>query len=280
MRVPKDLQALIEHLAATEDAFGDWQLGRKGSLTRFYPADEVELVALAEKAYLPFAGSYSGGVLTLDLSSDDIEKATVIDFDSEGGITVLGTSFSDFLSLLASDDGNPEEDGRTVAPTLRAWILARGVKSHPSFAARMGELGEMTRQANMRWSAAMREASQRLRPDEVLDYKLVLGESLGGIAIGDAAREQAPFIVKSKLGKVESLTLFSGRHEARTPDGTNFMYMRASDAMAWLTTHGFTPVMDRGAIQAPDAKLRLRISAAGSGRAADPWVYSITLQDG
>lgn len=277
MNLPKHLRALTDHLANTEDRFGDWQLARKGSLTPFYPPEEELLVAEAEKNFLPFAGSFSGGVLVLDLANDDIEQAAVIEFDSEGGITVLGTSFSDFLSTLASEDGNPEEDGRTVEPAMRAWILSQGLMPHPSFAGRLAELGESTRQANIRWNELLRHASRRLRPDEIIDYSIMLGESFGGVALDDIRARKSPFLLKPRSGEPEAVILYAGRHEARTTDGVNFMFMPASEAMSWLISHRYEPIQDRGHILAPKAKLRLRVSPAGAGRNAAPWVQSIEM---
>jgi hypothetical protein len=53
----------------------------------------------------------------VDTADDDIEHAAVVDFDSEGGITVLGESFDDFLALLASEV-HPRLGGRQTRPAL------------------------------------------------------------------------------------------------------------------------------------------------------------------
>ena len=81
--LPTRLLGLQSTLAAThQDVFGDWQLARAAPLTRLYPDEEAELVAVAASGYRPFAGSFSGGVLALDLDAPTIERAAVVEFDS------------------------------------------------------------------------------------------------------------------------------------------------------------------------------------------------------
>ncbi|MCE9578240.1 MAG: SMI1/KNR4 family protein [Deltaproteobacteria bacterium] len=301
--LPANLRALQKHLAATQDVFGDWQLARKAPLTRLYPDEEADLVAVAAAGFLPFAGSFSGGVLALDLDAPTIERAAVVEFDSEGGITVLGESFDDFLALLVSDDPDDAEH-QMAEGEVREWILATGVTPHRSADARISELAPATRDTWIRWTTALHDASQRLRPQEIVDHRLVLGEGIGGIALGMPRAEldarwgaptlpawgransrvvalypRAPFAIEldRATSTTAQITLFAGKHRARTADGVAPMFMLASEAMAWLDACGVAASRDRAAITAPSAMLRLSLDRAGSATTTEPWVSAIAI---
>ncbi len=288
------------------DEFGDWQLARRDPLTKFYPAEETEIVAEAAQRFAPFAGSFAGGVLALDLDAEDVEHAAVVDFDSEGGITVLGESFDDFLALLASDEPDAEEDAWVADDELREWIVGTGVRPHRSAHSRLTELAERTHAIWLQWTAALRAASRRVRPGEVVEHRLVLGESLGDVALGmprevldarwgkpnipgwgrraegvTALYPQAPFTVDLDRDerRVTGVTLFAGRHHAVTDVGLDPMLLRVTGAQHWLTECGFAPTRASSEIRATTAKLRLRLGTSRGGRDAEPWVQSISLSE-
>ncbi len=183
--LPRRLRALVARVERSKrDEFGDWQLARRDPLTKLYPAEDTEIVAEAARIFAPFAGSSSGGVLALDLGAEDVERAAVVEFDSEGGITVLGESFDDFLALLASDEPDAVEDAWVADDELRAWIVSAEVRPHRSTHTRLTELAARTHATWLRWTAALRDASRRVRPSEVVEHRLVLGERLGEVTLG------------------------------------------------------------------------------------------------
>jgi hypothetical protein len=306
--LPRRLRALVARTEASKrDEFGDWQFARKYPLTRFYPAEDTDIVAEAAKRFAPFAGSFSGGVLALDLGGEDIEHAAIVEFDSEGGITVLGESFDDFLALLASDEPDAVEDAWVADDALRTWIVDEGIRPHASARARLTELAQKTHATWLQWTAALRDASRRLRPGEVVDHQLVLGESLGGVTLGMprelldarwgqpnipawARREdrvtalypRAPFAIDldRDARRVTGITLFSGRHRAIASDGVDAMFLRATDAARWLTDRGFPSTQTASEIRSTPAKLRLGLGTCRGGRDAQPWVVSISLSVG
>jgi hypothetical protein len=284
--------------------FAEWQLSRAASITTFAPHEDTELVAQAAQTLLPFAGDFCGGVLALDLRGGDVERAPVVSFDSEGGITVLGESFDDFLALIASDVPDEVEDSWTVSPALRAWIRASGVAPHASVADRLLELEEPTRRFWLDWTSALRSASARQRPQEVCDHVLILGERIGEVVLGmnrtalDAAwgtpnlpswgqstdgalamYAGLPFTIQLDLHQqqVTGVTLYGGRHRATTPDGVHPMFMRAEDAMSWLSSLGVAPRRSPTAIFVPELGARFKLDAPTGARARQPWVVSIEL---
>jgi hypothetical protein len=305
--LPRRLRALVARIESSKrDEFGDWQLARRDPLTKFYPAEEIAIVAEAAQRFAPFAGSFAGGVLALDLCAADIEHAPVVDFDSEGGITVLGDSFDDFLALLTSDEPDDREDAWIADNELRTWTVDSGIRPYRSAHARLTELAERTRVAWVQWTASLREASRRVRPAEVVEHLLVPGERLGDVALGmprealDArwgkaeiptwARRDngvtafypgAPFSVDLDCGeeRVTGVTLHAGRHHAVTSEGVVPMLMLAVDAMEWLAASGLGPVRGAADIHSAGAKLRLGIGTCRGGRDAEPWVQSITLSE-
>jgi hypothetical protein len=305
--LPRRLRALVAHVESSKrDEFGDWQLARRDPLTKFYPAEETEIVAEAARRFGPFAGSFSGGVLALDLVAEDIDHAAIVDFDSEGGITVLGESFDDFLALLASDEPDAVEGPWIADDALRAWIVDTGIEPHRSARARLTELAEKTHATWVQWTAALRDASRRVRPGEVVDHRLVLGESLGDVALGmprevldarwgkadipawgrraegvTALYPSAPFTVDLDPGerRVTGVTLFAGRHRAVTSDGVDPMLLRAAEAVRWLTERGIASTATASEIRATTAKLRLGLGTCRGGRDAEPWVQSISLSE-
>ncbi len=305
--LPRRLRALVARIESSKrDEFGDWELARRGPLTKFYPAEETEIVAEAALRFAPFAGSCSGGVLTLDLDAEDIEQAAVVDFDSEGGIIVLGESFDDFLALLASDEPDALESPWFADDELRGWIVDTGIRPHRSGPARLTELAEKTHAVWLQWTAALHHASRRLRPSEAVEHRLVLGESLGEVALGmsrevlDARwgkpdvlewsrREEgvtalyppAPFIVEFDRDerRVTGVTLYPGRHRAVTDDGLDPMLLRATRAEQWLTGCGFASTRTSTEIRATTAKLRLQLDTCRGTYDAEPWVQAITLSE-
>ncbi len=305
--LPRRLRALVARVESSKrDEFCDWQLARRGPLTKFYPAEESEVVADAALRFAPFAGSCSGGLLTLDLDADDIEQAAVVDFDCDGGIIVLGESFDDFLALLASDEPDALEGPWFADDELRGWIVDTGVRPHRSALARLTELAEKTHAVWLQWTAALHHASRRLRSGEVVEHRLVLGESLGDVALGMpreeldarwgkpnipgwARREEgvtalyplAPFIVDLDRDerRVTGVTLYPGRHRAVTGDGLDPMLLRATTAEQWLTGCGFASTRTSTEIRASTAKLRLQLGTCRGGYDAEPWVQAISLSE-
>ena len=305
--LPRRLRALAARVQSSQrDEFGDWQLARRDPLTRFYPEEEAEIVAEAAQRFAPFAGSFAGGVLALDLGAEDIEQAPVVDFDSEGGLTVLGESFDDFLALLASDEPDAVEDGWVADDELRAWIVDGGIRPHRSAHERLTKLAEKTLAAWVQWTAALRDASRRVRPSEAVEHLLVLGERFGDVALGmprdsldarwgkpkipawarradrvTAIYPRAPFTVDLDHDerRVTGVTLYAGRHRAVTSEGKDPVLMRATAAMEWLTACGAAPVRTPSEIRATAAKLRLRLGTCRGGLDAEPWVQSISLSE-
>ena len=305
-KLPRRLVALAARLAATEDVFADWQLGRRASVTKVHPEGEAELVERAGRALLPFAGDFSGGVLVLDVSRGDVESAPVVAFDSEGGIAVLGESFDDFLALLASDEPDSMQDSWAAGPELAAWIHASGVAGHHSATARLVELGEMTRRFWIGWTDALRAASATLRPAAVVEHALVLGERLGEVVLGSRrdvldAKWGAPeipswgvsgdHVIASYPGRplvveldparerVRGVTLYKGLHRARTADGVSPLFMPASAVMEWLASLALSAVRERSAIRVPSLGVTFSLSSRLGAEAGEPWVEAIAMRE-
>jgi hypothetical protein len=155
--LPRRLRELTAYITKSKrDEFGDWQLARKRPLSDFYPPEEAEIVAEAAKRFAPIAGDWGGGVLALDLGAEDIERAAVVAFDSEGGITVLGNSFDDFLALLVSDEPVTVDNCWEAEGEVRTWILDSGIRSLPSAEAHLTELAAMT---HTTWRSSRRARS-------------------------------------------------------------------------------------------------------------------------
>jgi hypothetical protein len=304
---PRRLHALLARVADdTQYTFGDWQFSRASELTKFYPENERELVGQAAAGLLPFAGSFTGGVLVLDLRAAEPENAPVVEFDDEGGITVLGESFDDFLALLASDEPDEMEDIWTATSDLRSWILASGVRPHQSAHTRLTMLAERTREFSSDWAKALRQVSIRERPNEIVDYPLVFGERIGEVILGmertkldsrlglpelpvsgrgegriTAMYPGVPYVVDldADARYVVGVTLFAGRHRVVAHDGTDPAFMRATEACDWLSGLGWSPVRLRSEIRVPAAKLRLSIEHCRGGKDAEPWVSAVTISE-
>jgi hypothetical protein len=302
MNHPRRLVAMAAYLAETEDVFGDWQLERRGPLRKLHPDDEADLVNAAAENLVPFAGDFAGGLLVLDVSSGDVERAPVVSFDSEGGITVLGESFDDFLALLASDKPDAMEDSWTASPPLLGWIREQGVMPHASATNRLLELGEVTRRFWIAWTAELRAASVRLRPEEAVEHVLVLGERIGDVFLGMnrdvldakwgtpeipawggselgaiALYPQCPVVVALAQERVSRVTLYQGRHRAQTADGADPMFMRATDAMAWLESLGLAATRERAAIMVPSLGVRLSLCNPAGAGTGEAWVEAIEM---
>jgi len=301
---PRRLSELDARLHA-DGRFADWQLARKAPLTKVHPDEEAEIVTRAGRALLPIAGDFAGGVLALDMSSGDPERAPVVEFDSEGGITVLGESFDDFLALLASERPDEHEDSWTADEDLRRWILASGITPHASAHSRLVELSETTRRFNAVWHASLRAASCHLFPDVRVEHRLVLGESIGDVTLGMERAEldarwgmpnlpswsrdetgvtalypRCPVVVHLDLAEriVVKVTMFASHHGARTDDGVEPMFMPASDALRWLEAAGHAPTRDRLKIRSQDARTELVIERARGARETDGWVSAVTIR--
>lgn len=307
MKLPRRLQALREHLEDRgDDRFGDWQLARAGSITVFYPDDEKEIVAAVEPEFHVFAGSFSGGRLALHLEGNDVERAPVVDFDSEGGIHVLAESFDDFLALIASDDPQVEDNGWRVEPDLAEWIASSGVQPHASVEERFAVYAEKTRRFWMRWTRSLGEASRRLRPSETVEHRLVLGESIAGARLGMprleldavwgapeipawgrddeqviAIHARAPFsLTLDPSGSiVRAVRFHKGRHRLVSEDGVEPMFMRSDDVIRWLMSRGFDAVRRGRDIVSPAAKLRLSVAWAYGGPPLEGGVEAVELFD-
>jgi hypothetical protein len=305
--LPSRFREFSAFLATTgADTFGDWQLSPRNTLTNLVPEGEAGIVGAASSRFVRVAGSFSGGVLVVDVAGGDPERAPVVEFGSEGEITVLGASFDDFLALLAAEEPEPLEDGWVADDALRAWIVAQGIAPHPEASARLALLAEATRQLSIEWTAALREASRRLRPDEVVEHRLVLGERIGDVSLGMArdaldarwgkpetpewartSKEVGAFYKGAPFGvtldrsarRVIGVSLRAGRHRAVTVDGVDPMFMRDGEATAWLASSGVASEAHRGAIEAPLAKTRLGLDGARGARDALRWVNTIELFD-
>jgi hypothetical protein len=167
-------------------------------------------------------------------------------------------------------------------------------------------LAEKTLAAWVQWTAALRDASRRVRPAEAVEHLLVLGDRLGDVALGmprealdarwgepkipawargadrvTAIYARAPFTVDLDRDerRVTGVTLYVGRHHAVTSHGKHPMLMRAPAAMEWLTSCGAAPVRTTTEICATAAKLRLRLGTCRGGRDAERWVQSISLSE-
>ncbi len=175
-RLSARFQAFAAHLEDVQsDEFGDWQLARREPLTKLYP-DDVDIVSAAAVGFASFAGSFGGGVLAFDMAAENADDAAVIEFDSEGGITVLRESFDDFLPLLASDVPDTQADSWVAGDELCAWIVASDVRPHPSASARLTSLAARTHATWSRLTRSLREPSGRLRPREPADHRLAFGQ--------------------------------------------------------------------------------------------------------
>ena len=303
--LPRRLEALSAHLATTaEDVFADWQLARRAPLTKLFPDGEADLVAVAGAHLVPFAGDFSGGVLALDTLATDVENAHVVAFDSEGGITVLGESFDDFLALLASEIPDAREDAWVAGEDLESWIRSVGIVPHRSASTRLLELGEITRRFWLRWTGSLRESACRLRPGENSDLELVLGERIGDVSLG--MRREAldakfgapsvpswgksehdaiaiypglPTVVRLDAAEetVIGVTLYKGRHRAVTADAFDPMFARLPDAEAWLASLGVAFARERSSLVVPGLRTTFSLESARGAGAGDPWIESIAL---
>jgi hypothetical protein len=263
-------------------------------------------VIAASASLVPFAGDFSGGVLVLDLANGEPERAPVVQFGSEGDITVLGESFDDFLALLVAEEPDPMEDCWAAAGDVRAWILGSGVAPYPDAHARLVTLAEHTRQFWIAWTEALHVASRRLRPAEAVEHRLVLGERIGDVAIGmpratlderwgppempewartstevGAFYARAPVSVRLDRAaqRVIAVTLHAGRHRAVTDDGVAPLLMRAADASTWLASLGLAGETSRLAIQAPTQKTSLLLDGARGATDELRWVSGIEIFD-
>ena len=302
--LPRRLHALAQHLARTQDLFADWQLERKGPSTPLFPNEDADLVRMAGRTLVPIAGDGSGGVLVLDMSGGDAETAPVVSFDSEGGIVVLGRSFDDFLALLASDDPAVRDAQWQAEPPLKAWIRETGTVLHSSLTSHLATLDELTRRFWIHWTESLRFACAHLRPREVVEHTLVLGERMGEVVLGmsvDALSEKwgkpnipswaisdrgvhafyagAPFVVRLDQAQqcVTGVTLYKGRHRVTTPEGTAPMFMRASDAMKWLSSLGLSASCTRSEIAVPAVGLRLTLTSPVYRGGVEPWVEAVEM---
>lgn len=277
---------------------------RKGPITPLFPDDEADLVRMAGRMLVPIAGDCSGGVLVLDMSGGDAETAPVISFDSEGGIVVLGRSFDDFLALLASDDPAVRDAQWQAEPPLKAWIRETGTVLHASLTSHLATLDELTRRFWIHWTESLRFACTHLRPREVVEHPLVLGERMGEVVLGmsvealnakwgkpnipswaisdrgvTALYAGAPFAVRLDQAqqRVTGVTLYKGRHRATTPEGTTPMFMRASDAMKWLSSLGLSVSSTRSEIAVPAVGLRLTLTSPVHRGGGEGWVEAVEM---
>lgn len=294
--MPRRLRELASSaFVGQSGTFADWEIARRGPLSTLFPPDERAMVQRASDQLAVFAGSFAGGLLVLDREgAPDAERAPVVDFDSEGGITVLGTTFDDFLALLAAEEADSKEDGWVAADDFREWILRAGIRPHASAAARLDELALETLTFRRRWAHRLRAASRQLRPDDPIDHVLELGAGIGPARLGMARAQldalwgspsepawgrnggtttalynRAPFVFKfDASGTIVSITLYAGRHRARTAAGVDPLEMSADEAIEWLKREGHAAELRRTEIEAPSAKLRLSLDwpRGGSGR--------------
>ncbi len=307
--LPKRLRALDAYLSQfPRSEFADWEFERVKPLAMLFPAGEADIIEAVRHRFMIFAGDFAGGLLALELGrTDDVERAPVVAFDSEGGVHVLGTTFDDFLALIAADQPDAYEDSWAAGEELRRWILDAGVALHSSAGARLGELGPVTREFRSRFSTALREASRRVRPDEPVDHVLIFGERIGEISLGQARAEvdgrwgtpdvpewgrrddrvlalypDQPFAIEFDALRqcVTSVTLYAGRHRAITRDGTDPMFMTTAEAAAWLEAGGFSVEQGARELRAPEANLRLTMAVSRGGRDVQPWVEAIALVGG
>lgn len=301
--LPRRLTALKAHLGGADDVFADWQLSRAEPITKFFRPHEFDIVTEAARRFVPVAGDFSGGVLVLDLRAGDPERAPVISFGSDGSI-VLGETFDDFLALLGSEQPDSIEDCWTADQYLRAWIRASGIAPHESATSRLAELAELTRQFSIEWTSALRRATATIRPSEVVEHRLVLGESIAGVRLGmsraeldarwggpniptwsrtgrgaTALYESAPVTVRvdESETRVTAVTLFAGRHRAVTTDGSDLMFQRASEVMGWLRSIGLEGVREGRMIRIPAARTSLTLSGRIGAGETEPWVVAVTL---
>ncbi len=304
--LPRRLRALAEYLPRlSQGEFGDWELDRPGPLAELFPPEEEDILSVVEPNFLVFAGDFSGGLLALDVGgAGDVERSPVIAFDSEGGINLLGETFDDFLALIASERPDPCEDGWTVSDELRRWIVSTGVVPHPSAGERLTELAPLTRAFRVRFAAALREASRRVRPAEVLDLALVLGERIGDVSLGmpqaeldarwgppdipewsrrdgrfEAIYRGQPLAIQFEADRlrVSRVRLWAGRHRAVATDGTDPMFLTSEEAAAWLSASGLTVEATAHEIRVPSARLRLALTVSRGGHDVVPWVEAIEL---
>lgn len=304
--LPRRLHALDAHLAQfVSGEFADWEFERAGPLASLFPPEDADLLNAVQADYLVFAGDFAGGLLALDLAgSHDVEHAAVIVFDSEGAINLVGTTFDDFLALIAADRPDAEEDSWVADDALRRWIADAGVARHRTASDRLAELAPLTRAFRARFWARLREACRLVRPTEALDYALVLGKGIGGITLGmskadlDARWGQPgvppwgrrdgrflavypgqPLTVDFDAGtdRVERVNLFAGRHRAVAGDGTDPMFMSASEVTTWLGAGGFAVERSLREIRAPAAKLCLSMGMSRGGQDIEPWVEGVAI---
>jgi hypothetical protein len=199
LALPARLRALDGHLASSRrGVFADWELERAAPLTKLFPDDEADIVEVVAPRFTVFAGDFAGGLLALDHEgARDVERAAVVCFDSEGGFDVVGTSFDDFLALIASEEADPREDCWQAAEALRRFIVSTGIEPHASAGRRLTELGPATRAFRAGFARALGEASLRVRPDENIVHELVPGERIGEVALGMSPPSSTPSATRS-----------------------------------------------------------------------------------
>jgi hypothetical protein len=304
LALPARLRALDGHLASSRrGVFADWELERAAPLTKLFPDDEADIVEVVAPRFTVFAGDFAGGLLALDHEgARDVERAAVVCFDSEGGFDVVGTSFDDFLALIASEEADPREDCWQAAEALRRFIVSTGIEPHASAGRRLTELGPATRAFRAGFARALGEASLRVRPDENIVHELVPGERIGEVALGmsragldarwgrpsipDWGRDETrvvalyasmPVVVEldAQRDEVAKISLYEGRHRAVSADGTELMFMTAAEATAWLEAAGHGVTRRNRELRA--GGLRLTLAASRGGEGVEPWVEAIEL---
>ncbi len=305
--LPRRLRLLNEHLGATGDfLFLDFEFSRAGPLDTLFPEELAPLIHTFDSRFRVFAGDGSGGLLALDVAGhSDLEDAAVVYFSSEGFIGVLGESADDFLALVASTDQEELSYRFTRAKEeLQNWIKETGVDPYASAGKRMIQLAPITRDFREAFWTAMREASQKLRPDVNLDQKLIFGKQFGDVRLGmpqeilderwgkpeipDWGRDEgrvtafypeAPFVIELNEAsrRVESITLYAGIHRAVADDGTDLMFMPQQHVLAWLKAKGVAAELRQDEILAPAAKLRLGLGGSAGRLKALEWVETVEL---
>jgi hypothetical protein len=312
--LPRRLRQLQEHLGDWHN-FLDFVFGRVKPLDDLFPEQFRPPLQVIGSRFQVVAGDGSGGVLVLDRSGpgrNDVERAAVIYFDSEGGIDVLGESADDFLALVASRDQKAlnfhygESDAELVK-----WIRKTGIEPHASSGERLVHLGPATRQFRKQFWSAMRDANRKLQPGAKTDHTLILGKQLGDVSLGtpradldkrwgepkipswgrDEGRStllyaDAPVVicVDDQSNRVAEITMYAGFHRVIADDGTDLMFMPEEQVLAWLKAKGVDATVGDGKIVALAAKLQLRLRGSPSKemRAGEAktfqWVESVELK--
>lgn len=292
--LPRRLHVLHERLGDS-DMFLDFEFGRVKALKSLFPDELALSIQTIASRFQVIAGDGSGGLLVLDRTGpgrNDIERAAVIHFTSEGGIDVLGQSADDFLALVGSRDqkalkfhyGEPDAE-------LVNWIRESGIEPHASSGERLVVLAPATRLFRLQFWSAIRKANQKLQPDAKIDHTLILGKQLGEASLGmpradldkrwsdpkipswgrDEGRitllyANAPFVIRvdDKSNRVTEITLYAGLHRVIAEDGTDLMFMSEENVLAWLKAKDVDTTIDDRKIVAPDAKLRLGLEGSPS----------------